>query len=74
MPPSSLTLTVKETAAALGISENKVYDLVAENRIPHLRLGRLIKIPRHGLEVWLERQSALPGAPTSMVSSPHQRH
>ena len=74
MPPSSLTLTVKETAAALGISENKVYDLVAENRIPHLRLGRLIKIPRHGLEVWLERQSALPGAPMPVVSSPHQRH
>ena len=67
-----LTLTVREAAAALGISRNKVYDLVAENRIPHVRLGRLIKIPRHGLEVWLQRQSGLPGAPESMVSSPQQ--
>ncbi len=74
MQPSSLTLTVKEAAAALGISRNKLYDLVAENRIPHVRLGRLIKIPRHGLEVWLESQSGVPGTPVPVVSSPQQEH
>ncbi len=72
MQRNSLTLSVREAAAALGVSPNKVYDLVAENRIPHVRLGRLIKIPRHGLEVWLERQSGLPESPPTMVSSPQQ--
>ena len=74
MQPNSLTLTVKETAAALGVSENKVYDLVHQQQIPFIRLGRLIKIPRHGLEVWLESQSRVPGAPAPVVSLPVQRH
>lgn len=79
MLPNSLTLTVKEAAAALGVSRNKVYDLVAEKRIPFIRLGRLIKIPRRGLEMWLESESleshtGVPGAPVSVVSSPQQRH
>lgn len=72
MEPNSLTLSVREAAVALGVSRNKVYDLVAEGRIPHVRLGRLIKIPRHGLEVWLERQSGLPEPTATMVSSPQQ--
>jgi len=74
MQPNTLTLTVREAAAALGISRNKVYDLVAENRIPYVRLGRLIKIPRRGLEVWLESQSGVPATPATMVSLPAQRH
>lgn len=79
MQPNSLTLTVREAAAALGVSRNKVYDLVAEKRIPFIRLGRLIKIPRRGLEMWLESESqrghtGVPGAPVSVVSLPSQKH
>ena len=74
MQPSPLTLTVREAAAALGVSRNKVYDLVAENRIPHVRLGRLIKIPRRGLELWLESQSGVPAPTATMVSLPAQQH
>lgn len=50
-------LTVPETAKILRISRNLAYELVARNEIPAIRLGRVIRIPRHGLQVWLDRQA-----------------
>lgn len=52
-----LTLTVVEAAAMLGIGRNHLYNLIAEGRIPHVRIGRLIKIPRKALEDWLAEQA-----------------
>ena len=62
-------LTVPETAKILRISRNLAYELVARNEIPAIRLGRVIRVPRHGLQVWLDRQvdehPALFDAPTA---------
>lgn len=49
-------LTVPETARILRISRNLAYELVARDEIPAIRLGRVIRVPRHGLQVWLDRQ------------------
>ena len=45
-----ITMTVEECAKALGISRNSAYNLVAEGRLPHLRLGRRLVIPRVALD------------------------
>ncbi len=57
---AEMALTVKETAAATGLSESTVYWLVYRNEIPHRRVrakgcrgkGKIL-IPRAALEAWL---------------------
>lgn len=57
---AELALTVKETAAATGLSESTIYWLVYRNEIPHRRVrakgcrgqGKIL-IPRAALEAWL---------------------
>ena len=61
-------LTVAEAARVLRISRNLAYDLIAQGRLPHLRLGRRILIPRHGLDVWILREAGLPPDGASGVS------
>ena len=54
-----LLLNVQEAAALLGVGKGLCYELIAQGRLPHVRLGRLIKIPRQGLETWIAQQSGL---------------
>lgn len=48
-----LAINVDECAARLGLSRNVVYDLVAQGKIPSVRVGRRIVIPEQGVEAWL---------------------
>lgn len=57
---SSFLLTVPEAARLLRISRNLAYELIHQNALPHVRLGRRILIPRRGLESWVEREAGLP--------------
>jgi len=52
-PSARLTLTVPEVAAALGISRNHAYWMVARGEIPSKRLGRRYLVGRSALEKWL---------------------
>ena len=52
-----LLLTVPETARLLRIGRNTVYELVARGELPAVRLGRVIRIPRHRLLAWIDAQS-----------------
>ena len=70
----ALLLTVQEAAALLRISPNLAYELVAQGRLPHIRLGRVIRIPRHGLETWINEEAGLPEPPPPVVSFEAQRH
>ena len=47
-PPA--TMTVEETADALGIGRTLAYELVTRGELPALRLGRRIVIPRSAIE------------------------
>lgn len=49
MEPERLTLTVEEAASLLGISRNLAYELVADGRLPSIRLGRRVLVPRQAL-------------------------
>jgi len=50
-------LTVPEAAKFLRIGRNLAYELVARGEMPAVRLGRVIRVPRAGLEQWLEQRS-----------------
>ncbi len=53
-------LTVRQAARLLQVSENHVYNLVAQKAIPHVRFGKLIRVPRWGL---LQHIAAAAGVP-----------
>jgi excisionase family DNA binding protein len=47
---SRRTLTVPEAATVLGVAVGTVYRAVRAGTIPALRVGRLVLIPREGLD------------------------
>jgi len=49
-----LCITVPEAAEMLGISRNFAYQLVREGKLPSIRFGKRILIPRAALEKILE--------------------
>ena len=54
MKQESLTMTVEEAAAVLGISRNLAYEAAQDGRIPAIRIGRRLLVPRRALERLLE--------------------
>lgn len=52
-----LMLTVKEAAELMRIGRDMAYALVAENKIPNIRLGRHIRIPRASLIAYLQAEA-----------------
>lgn len=57
-------LTVQQAATLLQVSRNHLYTLISQDRVPHIRFGKLIRIPRWGLLDFVARESgaALPDA------------
>jgi prophage regulatory protein len=49
-------LKVPEIQRDLNISRSEAYELVASGRIPHVRIGRLYRVPRQAYKLWLERE------------------
>lgn len=49
MSDESLTMTVEEAAKALGISRGLAYDLARQRKIPVIRLGKRLLVPRKAL-------------------------
>jgi excisionase family DNA binding protein len=50
-------LDSNDIAERLDLTVGRVYQLLAAGVIPHIRIGRAIKIPRRAFEQWLEEQS-----------------
>jgi len=63
----ALALRPAEAAAAIGVSERKLFQLTKEKRIPHARLGGCVVYPVAELQQWLsslaehEKSPALAG-------------
>ena len=56
---AKLLLSVKEASELLGVGTGLVYEMVRRDELPHVRLGRLVKISRQGLEAWIAQESGL---------------
>lgn len=53
-----MAYSVGEAASLMGVSNDKVRELVRANQIPHKRIGRRIIIPRAAFERWLNECDA----------------
>lgn len=59
---SRLCITVPEAASMMGICRNFAYELVREGKLPSIRLGKRILIPRIALEEMLKQGVKFEGA------------
>lgn len=62
-----LLLRVHEAAHLLGIGTTLAYELVGRGVLPHVRLGRAVRVPRAALETWIAANTR--GA-VALVASP----
>lgn len=66
-PASNDTICAKKAAELLGCSTWLLYELAKSRRIPHVRIGRMLRFRRTTLQAWLaerEVQSVSDLAPT----------
>lgn len=56
-PSGDKVFTIPEVAAYLKISKSKIYYLVSQKQIPHLKVGRNVRIRESELLKWLELQA-----------------
>ncbi len=49
-------LKVPEVAEVVRIARSRAYELVAEGKIPSVRIGRSVRVSCRDLERWLEEQ------------------
>ena len=59
MDDSKLTLSVEEAATVLGISRGLAYEMVKTGKIPSVRFGKRVLVPRRALEKLLEEPRPL---------------
>jgi excisionase family DNA binding protein len=66
-------LDIHAVAQALGITPRHVQRLVAERRIPFLKVGRFVRFDPAYLNLWLEAQRVEPVRPAcSRVDAPRR--
>jgi excisionase family DNA binding protein len=53
-----LVYSVSEVAAVLGVGQTLIRSLVAEQRIPHARVGDRVLFPKAAIEAWLDAEAA----------------
>ena len=51
-----LLISVEEAGKLLGIGRGLAYQLVQEEKLPTIRLGRRILVSRQHLEAWIEQE------------------
>ena len=50
-------MTVPEVAKYLKISKAKIYYLIQRQQIPHIKIGRNVRVRESDLEKWLMKQT-----------------
>jgi excisionase family DNA binding protein len=54
-----LVYNAHEVSKVLNIGMNKVYELISQGKIPHVKVGRKYIIPKEALENWLKESAAI---------------
>ena len=52
-------LTVPEVAFYLKLSDSKVYAMIQSKKIPHIKIGRNVRIRENDLRKWIEKNMIL---------------
>jgi len=50
-------MRASEVAQKLGLGRSKTYELIAAGRLPTVRIGRSVRVPREALERWIKTQT-----------------
>lgn len=50
-------LDTTEASQFLGISKNTLYEWVVQKKIPHVKVGRLVKFVKVDLEAWIKKRT-----------------
>ena len=50
-------LDTTEASAFLGISRNTLYEWIIQKKIPHVKVGRLVKFKQEDLDAWLKKRT-----------------
>jgi excisionase family DNA binding protein len=53
MEVSGELLRAQEVAHILGVGRSKAYELMLRGELPVIRIGRLVRVPRYGLDQWI---------------------
>ena len=56
-PVTDTIYTIPEVARYLKLSRSKVYYLVQRGQLPHVRIGKNVRITERDLKTWLENNS-----------------
>ena len=54
--PLDTIMTIPEVAIYLKMSKSKVYSLIQRRQMPHVRIGRNVRVRVGDLARWLEKQ------------------
>jgi excisionase family DNA binding protein len=54
-PHEPLLLRPLEAARMLGIGRSKLFEMLARNELPVIRMGRCVRIPRRELVLWVDQ-------------------
>ena len=49
-------MTIPEVAIYLKMSKSKIYSLIQRRKMPHVRIGRNVRVRVGDLASWLEKQ------------------
>lgn len=52
----SLTYSVREAAAAIGLGRGLTYNLIQSGKLRVVRFGRKVRVPKVEVEAFLERE------------------
>lgn len=58
--PSTPYLDILGASQNIGISVTTLYKLVSQQRIPHIKMGGLLKFDPLKLDEWIRRQTIMP--------------
>ena len=59
-PDVNRLLTIAEAAALLGVKTQTLYLWVSQKRVPHRKIGRLVRFTETDLEAFVDQQRQLP--------------
>ena len=66
-------LSAADVAALLGVTPARVYQLIADNHLPSIRVAGRIRIPRAAWDEWLRRQTRAALANTEEAHHAHTK-
>jgi len=59
-------LRAEGVARLLGIGRSKAYEMIDRGELPSLRIGRLVRVPRHALDRWIAEHKEVEGGRLSI--------